>query len=99
MTRDPHAAVLWFDRAAAQGLAPAQYRLGALYEKGIGVARDPALAKAWYKKAADAGNARAMHNLAVLIAEGAGSIKPDYSGGRRLVPQKASRLGVQGQPI
>ena len=35
--KDPQAAALWFERAASLGLAPAQYRLGALYEKGVGV--------------------------------------------------------------
>ena len=30
-------AVEWFERAAKQGLAPAQFRLGGLYEKGLGV--------------------------------------------------------------
>ena len=33
-------AAQWFERAAKQGLAPAQYRLGSLYEKGQGVKKD-----------------------------------------------------------
>ena len=33
-------AVQWFDRAAKQGLAPALYRLGSLYEKGQGAKKD-----------------------------------------------------------
>ena len=71
-------AAKWFENAATQGLAPAQYRLGSLYEKGLGVQRDAALARTWYLRAADAGNARAMHNLAVLTAEGVDG-KPDYA--------------------
>ncbi|HLJ72620.1 MAG TPA: hypothetical protein VKU03_14970 [Roseiarcus sp.] len=78
MPRDIHAAAQWFERAANQDFAPAQYRIGACYEKGNGVERDLALAKAWYEKAAQAGNIRAMHNLAVLLAEGPG-VKPDYA--------------------
>ena len=33
-------AAFWYGKAAAQGLAPAQYRLGTLYERGKGVAKD-----------------------------------------------------------
>jgi localization factor PodJL len=78
MARDPKLAARLFEKAAAHGLAPAQYRIGNQYEKGIGVPRDLALAKLWYQRAAERGNARAMHNLAVLLAEGAGG-KPDYA--------------------
>ncbi|MGB7041028.1 MAG: tetratricopeptide repeat protein [Xanthobacteraceae bacterium] len=57
-------------RAADQGLPPAQFRLGGLYEKGIGVKKDLAQARDLYTAAADKGNGKAMHNLAVLYAEG-----------------------------
>lgn len=76
--RDPKLALRLFERAAVAGLAPAQFRLGNMFEKGIGTNRDPALAKVWYGRAAERGNAKAMHNLAVLYAEGAGG-KPDYA--------------------
>ena len=78
MARDLALAARLFENAAAQGLAPAQYRIGKLYEKGIGVARDAVTAKGWYQRAADNGNALAMHQLGVLIAEGVGG-KPDYA--------------------
>jgi localization factor PodJL len=67
----------WLERAAKQGLAPAQFRLGGLYEKGIGVRKDLLRARDLYLAAAQKGNAKAMHNLAVLCAEGA-SGAPDY---------------------
>ncbi|CAN7575499.1 hypothetical protein [Bosea sp. LjRoot237] len=76
--RDPKLALRLFERAAVAGLTPAQFRLGNMFEKGIGTNRDPALAKVWYGRAAERGNAKAMHNLAVLYAEGAGG-KPDYA--------------------
>lgn len=76
--RDPKLALRLFERAAVAGLGPAQFRLGNMFEKGIGTNRDPALAKVWYGRAAERGNAKAMHNLAVLYAEGAGG-KPDYA--------------------
>lgn len=60
--------------AAQSGLPAAQYRLGALYERGgDGVARDPEQARTWYEKAGLNGNRKAMHNLAVLYAEGVGT--------------------------
>lgn len=74
---DPAAAAVWLEKAASQGLAPAQHRLGSLYEKGNGVARDLPVARQWYERAAASGNVRAMHNLGVLHAEG-GLGKPDY---------------------
>ena len=61
---------LWLERAADQGLAPAQFRLGALYEKGIGVRKDLVRARDLYLAASRKGNGKAMHNLAVLYAEG-----------------------------
>jgi localization factor PodJL len=70
-------AARWFERAASHGLAPAQFRLGSLYEKGQGVRRDLDKAMKLYLAAAEHGNTKAMHNLAVLYAEGA-SGKPDY---------------------
>src|SRR4029079_973240 len=61
-------AARWFDRAAQAGLAPAQFRLGSAYEKGIGVKKDLEKARKNYAAAAAQGNAKAMHNLAVLYA-------------------------------
>jgi localization factor PodJL len=70
-------AARWLDRAARAGLAPAQFRLGNLYEKGHGVKKNLDTAQRLYLAAANKGNAKAMHNLAVLHAEGAQG-KPDY---------------------
>jgi localization factor PodJL len=71
-------AAYWYGKAAAQGLAPAQYRLGTLYERGKGVARDLDAAQGWYERAAGLGNVKAMHNAAVLAASSDGH-KPDYA--------------------
>jgi localization factor PodJL len=70
-------AVHWLERAARQGLAPAQFRLGGLYEKGIGVKKDLVAARDLYLAAAEKGNGKSMHNLAVLYAEGING-PPDY---------------------
>ena len=87
-------AARWLEKSAGQGLAPAQYRIGSLYEKGLGVTRDIGLAKTWYIRAAEGGNIRAMHNLAVLTAEGAGSGKPDYFGAAQWF-KRAAEFGVR----
>ncbi|MBX4973087.1 peptidoglycan-binding protein [Rhizobium lentis] len=71
MTVDQKQAAGWYQLAADKGFAPAQYRLGSMYEKGNGVERDIAKAKGFYEQAAGQGNASAMHNLAVLYASGA----------------------------
>jgi localization factor PodJL len=71
------AAAEWFERSAKQGVPPAQFRLGGLYEKGMGVRKNLDSARRLYLAAAEAGNAKAMHNLAVLYAEGIDG-KPDY---------------------
>ncbi|WP_336741779.1 hypothetical protein [Aureimonas altamirensis] len=60
----------WLGQAARRGYAPAQYRLGSLYERGVGVSKDLSLARDWYLVAARAGNVRAMHNLAVIDISG-----------------------------
>ena len=90
--RDYKNAAQWFEKSAAKGVAPAQYRLGVLYERGLGVERDTAQARQWYQRAADRGNARAMHNLAVLLADGGG--KPEYADAA-IWFRKASELGVK----
>jgi localization factor PodJL len=71
-------AAAWLNRAARNGLAPAQFRLGSMYEKGLGVEKDLAEARRLYVAAADKGHAKAMHNLAVLYAGGVDG-KPDYA--------------------
>lgn len=48
---------------AMQGDADAQYRVGEMYEQGIGIGKDPAMAYLWYNKAANSGNARAKDKL------------------------------------
>ncbi len=90
---DMKTAAKWYERAAELGLAPAQYRIGNLYEKGNGVARDLAKAKTWYQMAAEQGNASAMHNLAVLFATGADGTTDNDSAARWF--GQAAELGVK----
>jgi TPR repeat protein len=52
-----------YRRAARDGDVGAQYRLGQLYERGLGVSKDPDEAAKWYRKAAEQGHDRAKEAL------------------------------------
>ncbi|MBO7224189.1 MAG: sel1 repeat family protein, partial [Kiritimatiellae bacterium] len=56
-------AVKWFRKAAEQGHAGAQYRLGICYGKGLGVPQDHEEAAKWVRKAAEQGDAGAIELL------------------------------------
>jgi TPR repeat protein len=58
--------------AAKQGHAYAQYNLGLMYAKGIGVPENDAEAVKWYRKAADQGYADAQFNLGLMYEFGEG---------------------------
>jgi TPR repeat protein len=72
-TRDDAQAMMWYEKAAAAGVAAAQTNLGARYASGIGVTQDFARAVQWFRKAADRGNAGAQFNLGVMYANGSGT--------------------------
>mmetsp|Transcript_13954 Transcript_13954/g.18118 ORF Transcript_13954/g.18118 Transcript_13954/m.18118 type:complete len:407 (-) Transcript_13954:71-1291(-) len=59
-----------FSSAAHQGYARAQYNLGLLHEKGIGVSQDLVCASMWWSKAAAQGHAPSQHNLALRYMQG-----------------------------
>lgn len=68
--RDAAKAVAWASRAAEQGHAPAQSRLGRLLLAGEGVERDPAAGLAWVQAAAAQGYAPAQHTMGVACQYG-----------------------------
>ncbi|MEO1748145.1 MAG: peptidoglycan-binding protein, partial [Pseudomonadota bacterium] len=78
----------WYTKSAEAGYAPAQQRLGSIYEKGIGADKDLSLAKSWYQLAAEQGNAAAMHNLGVLYANGV-DVSPNLTEAVRWFEQAA----------
>ena len=57
---------------AEQGNAAAQYNLGFMYDKGLGVTQDYAEAARWYRKAAEQGHAGAQYNLGLMYGKGQG---------------------------
>ncbi|MBF0161556.1 MAG: sel1 repeat family protein, partial [Magnetococcales bacterium] len=75
MPQDTGKAEFWLRKAAEQGLAKAQYRLGRLYDKGQGVDQDLPGAAAWYRQAAEQGVTAAQNNLGNLYRDGRGVLQ------------------------
>src|SRR5258705_13220556 len=67
----------WYRRAAENGNAEGQVRLGTLYEYGEGVTGDGAEAAHWYRRAADQGNALGQIRLRLLYGLGKGVPKDE----------------------
>jgi TPR repeat protein len=65
-------AVKWYQKAADQRHATAQYSLGVMYQRGQGVKQDSKEAVKWCQKAADQGYANAQQNLGVRYGMGKG---------------------------
>ncbi len=53
-------------KLAKKGNPVAQYRLGFMYERGIGIAKDKAKAASWYQEAANQGNKDARNRLVYM---------------------------------
>ena len=70
--RNFSAAAKWFRKAAIQGYAGSQYRLGTLYESGRGVAQSWTEARKWYSLAAKQGQVGAQLKLAGIYEDGRG---------------------------
>ena len=60
---------------AEQGNASAQFNLGLMYRKGLGVPQDYKTAVKWYTLAAEQGYADAQYNLGVMYGNGTGVIQ------------------------
>ena len=72
-------ALEWFQRAASQGLAEAQFHLGNMHAYGMAPTTsddDPNwLAAQWYFQAARQGHAEAQYSLAVMFLTGSGVVQ------------------------
>ena len=60
---------------AEQGHAKAQYNLGVMYEKGLGVPQDDKEAVRLYRLAAEQGDADAQYNLGAMYGNGTGVVQ------------------------
>ncbi len=83
-------AVPLFQRAAEGDYAVAMYRLGKMYQRGIGVEKDARTSVRWYRKAAASGNAASMNDLGWMYQRGLGVIK-DLSEAARWYLKAAQR--------
>ncbi len=70
--QDQKQAVYWYERAAAQGHAEAQYNLGRLYATGEGVPKDQEQALRWVRAAASQGYVPAQARFGMRYAAGNG---------------------------
>ena len=73
----PEDARRWYERAAMQGQALAQNRLGLMYYQGQGVAPDDGRAAAYFRQAALQADMNGEYNLATLYAAGRGVPKDE----------------------
>ena len=60
---------LWLPIAEKDN-ADAQYNLGILYQRGLGVEKNPKNAFIWYKRASANGHTDAMYNLGIMYNKG-----------------------------
>ena len=60
---------------AEQGVAPAQFYLGNMYDIGLGVVQNYQTAVKWYTLAAEQGNAKAQNALGVMYDNGNGVLQ------------------------
>ena len=65
-------AVRWHRLAGKQGLAPAQSRLGFIYDNGQGVPEDDSEAVRWYRLAAEQGDLLGQFGLGLMYGSGDG---------------------------
>jgi uncharacterized protein len=72
---DPQTAFNWHRKAADQGDATAQTKIGIMYADGQGVPQDFVEAAKWFRQAADQGHPSAQFLLGLLYAGGEGVAK------------------------
>lgn len=76
VTQSSTDAAEWYQKAAAQGYAVAQYNLGVMYGEGKGVDQNYEEAFTWFEKAAEQGYVAAQYNLGLMYDQGRG-VFPD----------------------
>jgi len=70
-------AVMWLNKAVAQGSIQAEFNLGEIYGNGQGIPVDYEKSIMWYRKAAERGYAMAQYKLGVKYFKGEG-VSVDY---------------------
>ena len=86
------------EKAANQGEAEAQYNLGMMYHRGIGLMHENhAEAVEWYRKAADQGHAEAQYNLGVMYHRGTGLVHENHAEAAEWYRKAADQGHVEAQ--
>jgi TPR repeat protein len=80
-------------KLADEGNAEAQYKLGRMYEEGLGLPQDSKEAAKWYLKAAEKGNAQAQYKMGTLYTLGKGVPKDRLEAAKWL--GKAAQQGYE----
>ncbi len=93
-------AVQWYQKAAQQGHADAQFHLACLYRHGVGGLGDFTQAQSLFESAARAGHRAATYELAVMLDEGfAGAARPqeamDWFKKAAAVGHEGARLALE----
>ncbi|KAK3842082.1 MAG: hypothetical protein J3R72DRAFT_523840 [Linnemannia gamsii] len=72
VSRNDKLAMEWYSKAAEQGHAEAQFRMGGYYSEGFAVPKDYAKAMEWFLKSARQGNCDAQFSVGYMHAGGDG---------------------------
>jgi uncharacterized protein len=81
---------------ADQGERAAQYNLGVMYAKGLGVPQNHTEAFKWLRRAANQGYAHAQNSIGVMFADGLG-VPQDYVQAHMWLDLAASRYPDSGK--
>eukprot|EP00931_Biecheleriopsis_adriatica_P073020 TRINITY_DN47391_c0_g1_i1.p1 TRINITY_DN47391_c0_g1~~TRINITY_DN47391_c0_g1_i1.p1 ORF type:complete len:399 (-),score=78.97 TRINITY_DN47391_c0_g1_i1:188-1384(-) len=89
-------AVVWYTKAAEEGEADAQFKLGACYANGMGVGKDEGCAAHWYELAAEQGMVDAQFNLGLCYKHGIG-VAQDLKLALRWFTKAGNKAHVEAQ--
>ena len=98
VTQNDVKAAIWFNMAAEQGHADAQYRLGLKYSIGSGVVEDGVEALKWYHMAAEQGQVDAQYELGNAYSMGL-DVSEDLSEARKWYRKAAEQGHASSQTL
>lgn len=76
-SQDYNNSIIYLEKSAEKGYAPAQNMLGVYYHQGLGVSSNTDIAIQWYLKASQQKNIASLYNLGLIYEEGT-LVKQDY---------------------
>jgi hypothetical protein len=94
----PAEAAAWFEKAATQGHALAQYQLGKAQLSGSGTNADPVAAFKWFEKSAKQGEPNAQFQVGLAYQTGRG-VEPDRMASLKYLQLAAAQGSAAAQDI